>query len=719
MEVSMSNPTIRCATAAATVAFLVGLSGIAHADGTLGNVNHVVIIMQENHSFDNYFGALPYAAGGPYHGGPCAPTDHTCVDGLTCTRDLMGNYACTNSNLDDDNSHPTAFHDASYCVGPDLDHSWKGSHKECNYNNPADCLMSSPMDGFVLVNDATEQIDTGESPTEDDTIGFYNEDDLPFYYAIAQSFAINDRYFCSVIGQTFPNRSYEMAATSFGHLTTNEIIPPVPNPYKPITGTIFDLLDTAAVSWKNYYSDLPTSAIFRFPPSANAVSIANFFTDAAAGTLPAVSFVDPSLVNPATENDEHPPTDIRKGQFFVWQVIDAVRSGLSWPDTVIFFVYDEHGGFYDHAAPAPAPQGGNLNPDGINPGQCADNSNPPTSTMPGHGAKCTGHCSVTTSTPCATDGECPMGETCTGVSGTSAAEALDICPAFTVAGPYPASCANFDQLGIRVPFVAVSPFSKPGYVSHTVGDHTSLLAFIEKRFLSSAFLTARDQNADTLEDMFDFDNSPSLTTTFPMAPVPSPTDPGCTTTTTAPPTTTTTTTTTSSTTTTTFGCGPSPVNGCQAAASQKGRLQLGNGKLKFKWVSSGTVAVSDFGSPTTTTDYILCLYDANGEKLSARTPADGTCGTKPCWKASGSVGFKYKDKDGTPDGVTKETLKAGDPGHGKVQVKGAGANLQLPTLPLTSPVRVQVRQNSSSTCWDATYSTPKTNISSAYKAKSD
>jgi phospholipase C len=671
---------------AITAVAVLARAGTARADGTLSNVNHVVIIMMENHSFDNYFGALPYAAGAPYHAGPCLGTDHTCVDGLSCTRDGMGNYTCTNSNLDDDNTHPTAFHEASYCTGPDLDHSWGGSHREVRYDSPGGALLMSPMDGFVRVNDETEQVDGPETPTDDDTMGFYNEDDLPFYYSIAQNFAISDRYFCSVIGQTFPNRSYEMAATSFGHLTTAEILPPFPNPYKPITGTIFDLLDNAGVTWKNYYDGLlPSSAIFRFPPGPNVVSIATFLTDAAAGTLPQVSFVDPSLFGP-TENDEHPPTDIRKGQFYVWQVLDALRNGPNWADTVLFFTYDEHGGFYDHAAPPPAPQGGNLNPDGINPGQCADNSNPPSSTQPGGGVQCS----------------------------ASQSEALSICPTFTPTGPYPATCANFDQLGIRVPFVAVSPFSKPGYVSHTVGDHTSLLAFIERRFLSSAFLTARDQNADTLEDMFDFDNAPSMNTTFPMAPAALPNDPGC-------PfvATTTTTTTTSTTTTTTFGCPPSPVNGCQADAATKGRVQLGKGKFKFKWVNSATVGTSDFGSPTSTTNYILCLYDNGTKKMSLRAPAGGTCGTKPCWKASGTSGFKYADKDGTPDGLLKETLKSGSAGHGKILAKGGGLNLQLPTLPLTTPVRVQVRQDNSNTCWEATFSTFTTNTSTLYKAKSD
>ena len=83
------------------------------------------------------------------------------------------------------------------------------------------------MNGFVRVNDTTEQIDNGvESPTEEQTIGFYTQHDIPFYYNTASNFAINDRYFASVLGPTFPNRSYLAAATSFGHLTTSDTFPP-------------------------------------------------------------------------------------------------------------------------------------------------------------------------------------------------------------------------------------------------------------------------------------------------------------------------------------------------------------------------------------------------------------------------------------------------------------------------------------------------------------
>ena len=87
--------------------------------------------------------------------------------------------------------------------------------------------------------------------------------------------------------------------------------------------------------------------------------------------------------------------------------------------------------------------------------------------------------------------------------------------------PYPAACANFNQLGFRVPFVVISPFAKPHYVSHTIGDHTSMLAFIEQRFLpNGSHLTLRDQNANRLQDMFDFNHSPSLNAVIGTAPAP-------------------------------------------------------------------------------------------------------------------------------------------------------------------------------------------------------
>ena len=154
-----------------------------------------------------------------------------------------------------------AFHDSRRCVLPDLDHSWLFTHFELNFLNPNKSLQGR-NDGFVRVNRLTE------GQTENQTMNFYNQNEIPFYYDLAQKFAISDRYFASVPGPTFPNRSYLLAATSFGHLTTNDTFPP-PGGYKPITGTILDLLDANNVSWADYFQDAPQSATFRVftPPS--------------------------------------------------------------------------------------------------------------------------------------------------------------------------------------------------------------------------------------------------------------------------------------------------------------------------------------------------------------------------------------------------------------------------------------------------------------------
>jgi phospholipase C len=209
----------------------ISLPQLSRAQTGLHKVNHNIVVMQENHSFDNYFGALAYAPGTPYHGTPgtggCSPDDHACADGLSCMLDASGTLHCFNSNLDENGSQVFAFHEPSRCVIPNLNHSWAPTHQEANYLNPRNTLGNSLGDGFVRVNDSTEQIDNGvETATEDQTIGFCNQTDIPFYHDLAQKFAISDRHFSSLLGPTFPNRSYLMAATSLGHLTTDDTFPP-------------------------------------------------------------------------------------------------------------------------------------------------------------------------------------------------------------------------------------------------------------------------------------------------------------------------------------------------------------------------------------------------------------------------------------------------------------------------------------------------------------
>jgi phospholipase C len=364
-------------------------------------IEHIVVIMQENRSFDHYFGHLRRKYGPPRG---------------TTNPDPLGG----------DPIKP--FHQKRYCEVADLDHSWTGTHREFN---------GGAMDGFTAQN--VDDMDTHGARA----MGFYTRRDLPYYYKLFKKFATSDRYFCSVLSQTFPNRYYLLAGTSFGEIRNN-----VPNLAGPdyTARTIFNLMDEAvpAVSWKIYYSDLPFGAIFGYVRNHRLANVAQMGTDdatnpllldAANGTLPQVAFVDPAFTGEA-ENDEHPPTSIQKGQAFTAKIINAIMAGPNWSNTAVFLTYDEHGGYFDHVPPPPA---------------CLPDATPPSllpSDEPG----------------------------------------------------------AFDNYGIRVPVVAISPYSKRAFVSHRTYDHTSILRFIETRFDLPA-LTARDANADPMLELFDFQNA--------------------------------------------------------------------------------------------------------------------------------------------------------------------------------------------------------------------
>src|SRR5260370_39271989 len=131
-------------------------------------------------------------------------------------------------------------------------------------------------------------------------MSFYNKNEILFYYDLAQKFAISDRHFSSVLGPTFPNRSYLMAATSFGHLTTDDTFPPLGSTgYKPITGTIFDLLDKYGVTWADYFQDAPQGASFHLFSTTSidphVLPLFALFAQAALGLLPSVSFFAPNF----------------------------------------------------------------------------------------------------------------------------------------------------------------------------------------------------------------------------------------------------------------------------------------------------------------------------------------------------------------------------------------------------------------------------------------
>lgn len=133
------------------------------------------------------------------------------------------------------------------------------------------------------------------------------------------------------------------------------------------------------------------------------------------------------------------------------------------------------------------------------------------------------------------------------------------------------------------------------------------------------------------------------------------------------------------------------------------------------------MATSDFENPLTATDYDLCIYDSSGLAMMSQALGDATCGGKPCWRALGPVGYKYKNKEGAPANLASLLLRAGAAEQARIQAnppeRGAGA--YIPPLPLAMPVRVQLQQDSNATCWEATYSSALVNSPKAFKAKSD
>ena len=193
-------------------------------------------------------------------------------------------------------------------------------------------------------------------------MGYWDETDIPFYYGLAKVFPLCDRYFCSVMAQTYPNRRFLIAGTASGVVTTNfSNITKFP----PANGTIFDRLHQHGISWRNYASDLPGVAVIAGTANTygkNISPIAQFYKDAAAGTLPAVSYVDPRFETDPAESEED-PDDIAYGENFVAKVVNATLQSPNWKSTLLIYTYDEHGGYYDHVPPPRA-----VKPDNIAPG---------------------------------------------------------------------------------------------------------------------------------------------------------------------------------------------------------------------------------------------------------------------------------------------------------------------------------------------------------------
>jgi phospholipase C len=280
-------------------------------------IDTFVVLMQENRSFDHYFG-WRQADADAKNAGLSYPDDNGVL-------------------------HPThsLAPDFQGCAFEDPDHSWEGGRTQ--YDNGA-------LDGFR------------KSPNDDFAIGYYEEKDIPFSPAVAQAFTLYDRYFCSLLGPTWPNREYMHSAQS-GGVKTNA------HPQDAVTGirqqglyrwlTIWDLMLSQDLKVTYYFSDLPFIGIFGQRYGTIIKPVSEFYADAAAGRLPNLAFVDPMFLDGGGGNglsgDEHPHGDIRIGQAFQADIVHAFITSPQFRTGAMFINYDEWGGFFDHVSPMLVP----------------------------------------------------------------------------------------------------------------------------------------------------------------------------------------------------------------------------------------------------------------------------------------------------------------------------------------------------------------------------
>ncbi|HVJ54816.1 MAG TPA: alkaline phosphatase family protein [Aliidongia sp.] len=273
-------------------------------------IDHIVVLMMENRSFDHMLGWLPGAAG--------KQAGRTFVD---------------NQGASHDSFLLTKFQN---CSSADPDHSFQGGRTQLN---------GGAMDGFLKT-----------APNGDTfPIGYYTPADVPFFANAARYWTICDHYFCSILGPTWPNRFY-MHSGQTDRLTTGG--PTIDtNSLLSILPTIWDLAAAANLPAHYYFSDSAFTALWGGKYSGISFPLTQFMADAAAGTLPAISYVDPGFSGEGqgTSNDDHPLADIRNGQVLMNKVYQALSTSPNWAKTLFIINYDEWGGFADHVVPPMGP----------------------------------------------------------------------------------------------------------------------------------------------------------------------------------------------------------------------------------------------------------------------------------------------------------------------------------------------------------------------------
>jgi len=301
--------------------------------GTLANIDHIIVLTMENRSFDHMLGylSLPYEKGG---------MNRTDVDGLK-----GGEFNICNGRTIKPFRFP--YGDTIFSPGPSN-----------SFEPIAFSVNGGKMDGFAQV-----YADEYGNTLAHRVMGYHSYDNVPTYDALAREFAICHRWFCSFPGETFPNRYFELTGRpnidpwGLWDYATDNVIPFL------FTDTIFDHLSEQGVSWK-YFEHSPCQLrLFERHTfdSQNVVSFndpeVGFAKLAASGNLPSVSFIDPHFKDfPPDSFCDEPPSDIRNSQKFIDDLVGIVRASKNWERTLLIITYDEHGGFYDHVPPPNAAQ---------------------------------------------------------------------------------------------------------------------------------------------------------------------------------------------------------------------------------------------------------------------------------------------------------------------------------------------------------------------------
>lgn len=423
-------------------------------------INHIIVLLQENRSFDEYFGHLPDYWQANKNIFPQA-TNGTTFEGEPANA----------ANVDQNGDSITAYNIGTACT-ENPSPSWNEDHVDRNMKDSTNPTIAT-MDGFVHAAGKDAAGFGFYDVLGHRAMGYYDGTQLNYYYFMASSFATSDNWFSPVMTRTQPNRMYLYAATSAGH-----VYPLTQNSGQLTNQTIFQVLQNNGISWKIYAHPLVKSdgTQCSTPSCLYQQSYLNQFTygqfvinnmpnqfattsqllsDMQNGTLPQVAFIEPAsnaaLDEHSSDDDVTDPPNVQSGAAYVSNMINTLMNSVSWKDSAFILSFDEFGGFYDHVPPQPA-----RPPDAI---------------------------------------QFPI-DLQTKSTGN------DICYGNTTN-----LICGFFFTGFRVPLIVISPFTKKNYVSHTLADYTAILKLIETRF-NLPSLTARDQAQPDMTEFFDFANVP-------------------------------------------------------------------------------------------------------------------------------------------------------------------------------------------------------------------